>query len=252
MFRFGKLPISGMHIAIIAVFLCLHAGFVAWFVWPETSISRARVCEVGGCADEVFLVHGKVNELGARRVKKELEELIAAHPEIQKVCVSSRGGVSDSAMEIADAIFSHSLETCLALKYRLEGAAGNYIEGACQSACIWMILAGKDRILYDDRLWLGFHAARYRIGGIAVADLPMYISRLTRYVSARKGGYEDIEPLTSLTWWAFQQGANVETTNCTAREVQNLYPYFTTVRLVSNAPYERCGIVPPEKVERTL
>ncbi|WJD60727.1 hypothetical protein [Pseudomonas kurunegalensis] len=252
MLRFGKLPLSGKHIAIVAVIVGLYAGFVAWFVWPETSISRARVCEVGGCADEVFLVHGKVNELGAWRVKKNLEELIAAHPEIKKVCVSSRGGVSESAMEIADTIFSNGLQTCLALKYRLEGTAGGYIEGECQSACIWMVLAGKERILYDDRLLLGFHAARYRSGGIAVADLPMYIDRLTRYVGARKGGFEEVEPLTSLSWWAFQQGAEVETTNCTAREVQKLYPYFTTVRLVSNAPYKHCGIVPPGKVKRAL
>lgn len=174
------------------------------------------------------------------------------HPEIKTICISSQGGEVSDAIMIADAIYANGLNTCLASRYELSEDRHLSVDGLCQSSCTWMILAGKDRILYDDKIELGFHAARDNSGNRSDDDLPMLINKVKNYVSRRPDPLTETKKLSRLSWWAFQQGTKRETTNCTAHELQSKYPYFTDVRSWNTAPARSCGLKAPEDVQEIL
>lgn len=226
-------------------------SFVVFAYYPRMSVVSAWACAGNQCDQKVLLLHGEVKGISSDWVRYRIGAELRKHPDIKIVCISSQGGSSAQAMEIADIIYGHAFNTCLASKYKPDDGAED-IPGLCQSACIWMILAGRERILYDKYLVMGFHAARNQTGGRADKDLDMYNERVAIYTQLRPKAESEAWKLAGLTWWAFHQGATSETKDCTANEVNRKYPYFTDDRSLPAPPDRSCGMQGPYEVKRSF
>lgn len=236
----------------IAVLMALTALLVYEF-YPRMSVVTAWACAEDKCDDKVLLLHGEVKGISADWVRLRLWRELKLNPDIKTVCISSRGGVSSEAMRIADNIYTHQRNTCLAKKYNLDSNGFKSISGICQSACTWMLLAGKERILYDGKVLMGFHGARSKMGGRADEELKMFNRKIAFYTHLRPKAEPEAWKLAGLTWWAFHQGSTAKTTNCTAHEVNKKYPYFTDVRSsLPVAPEKSCGLQGPYEVVRSF
>lgn len=230
-------------------------GIVAKFIlgiYPSMNVDTAWACAGNSCHEKVLLLHGEVVWISSAWVQYRLAQAIEQNPDIKTVCISSNGGTTAEAMGIADYIYDHSFSTCLASRYNLNAEGTRFVRGLCQSACIWMVLAGRERILYDDKLMMGFHAASKNTGGIAKGDLPMFNDRVRHYTRLRPEPEKEAWELAGLTWWAFQQGATRKTTDCTASELSSKYPYFTDVRVKSERSDKTCGLQGPSEVKRSF
>jgi tetratricopeptide (TPR) repeat protein len=86
---------------------------------------------------------GGVNYGGARA----LERLLAANPSIKVIHLHSPGGVYAQAMETAKVIKTRGLDT--------------YVSDRCESACVELFLAGRDRLLGTEGR-IGFHQTSVR------------------------------------------------------------------------------------------
>ncbi|MFG0669451.1 hypothetical protein ACF8E6_02665 [Pseudomonas sp. xss_1] len=221
-------------------------------IYPQMSVDTAWVCVRDKCDEKVFLIHGEVKGPSVSWVWLRLEQKLSKNPDVKTVCIASQGGVSADAMEIADNINAHGFDTCLASKYVIDNDSRDVVDGVCQSACIWMVLAGKERILYDDKLEMGFHAARNIFGERADDDLDLFNDKVQFFTRHRKMAGVEYWRLAGLTWWAFHQGATSKTTDCTAHEVQSKYPYFTDIRSWSGYLPDTCGLLRPEDVKRSF
>lgn len=248
----AKLDVRKVSLGFCVVVLFGLVAIFLWCFYPRISVDVASVCVKDKCNEKVFLLNGEVTEVSWPWVWLGLELQLSRHPEIKTVCIASQGGVSSDAMFIADNIYAHGFNTCLASKYRLDGGDRKYISGLCQSACIWMMLAGRERILFDDGLLLGFHAARNKTGGRADDEVKMFNGRIDKYTHLRSEAALEAWKLTGLTWWAFHQGAEPRTKDCTAHEVQTKYPYFTDIRSWAIIPNDSCGLQAPEDVKRSF
>lgn len=216
------------------------------------SVDMAIACGADACYGKVILIQGEITDLSVFRVTKGLKEKVQQHPDIKTVCIASKGGATSGAMDIADVIHDFGLNTCLASRYVSIKDSSFIAKGLCQSSCTWMTLAGRERILYDDKIKLGFHAARSHFGNIDKDELHSLVRKIEAYVSNRSGSSDELEKLSLLSWWAFQQGATSKTTDCTAHELQSKYPYFTVVQSWGAAPAHSCGLKESKDVEKIL
>ena len=98
---------------------------------------------------------GGVNHGGARA----LARLLAANPSIKVIHLNSPGGLYAQAMETAKVIKSRGLDT--------------YVSDGCESACVELFLAGRERLIGPGAR-IGFHQASVRgspsIDGIAMDE----------------------------------------------------------------------------------
>ncbi|MCE0782288.1 MULTISPECIES: hypothetical protein [Pseudomonas] len=218
--------------------------------YPRPSVTPAWVCSKGKCDDKILLVHGEIAGIASIWVRFRLGRELDKDPSIRTVCIASSGGSSSEAMIIADNISKRGLNTCLASRYRLDAQGHKFAAGECESACTWMVLAGRERILYDGDLVMGFHGARKKTGGRADDEVEMFNERVASYTRHRPHPDDEAWQLAGLTWWAFHQGFTEVTTKCTASEVNSKYPYFTDVRSVTHLPAVSCGLQGPDEVKR--
>ncbi len=225
---------------------------LAWLYCPRMGVVSAWACTESKCDQKVLLLHGEVDGLSLDWVRYRIRQELKKDPDVKTVCIASPGGTSSMAMQIADIIYEHAFDTCLAYKYKPDSEGAKDIPGLCQSACIWMILAGRERILYDKNLVMGFHAARNKTGGRADKDLDMYNEKLAFYTHLRPKAESEAWKLAGLTWWAFHQGATSETKDCTANEVNRKYPYFTEDRSLPAPPDRSCRMQGPYEVKRSF
>lgn len=233
------------------VLVGIAAKFISG-IYPSMTADTAWACAGNSCHEKVLLLHGEVVWISSAWVQYRLAQVIEQNPDIKTVCISSQGGTTAEAMEIADNIYDQSYNTCLASGYNLNAEGTRFVKGLCQSACIWMVLAGRERILYDGKLMMGFHAASKSTGGIAKGELLMFNDKVRNYTQLRPEPEKEAWELEGLTWWAFQQGATRKTTDCTASEVSSKYPYFTDLRGKSERSDKTCGLQGPSEVKRSF
>lgn len=245
-------------LAIFCFAFFLFGGFLIWrigcfFFWDPMDVTIAQACGETQCYQSVLLLTGEVKSDSAWVTKRRITQKISSHPEIDTICIASNGGVVSEAMDIADSIYDRGFNTCLASSYVLASDSQKRVDGLCQSACVWMVMAGKQRISFDDKLKLGFHGARSHQGGKpAPQDLVFFKDRIDAYKGHGESAAQDAEKLKRLSIWAFKQGFEPKTTDCTAHEVRQNYPYFTRTQEQSDAPAISCGLPPPEEVIENL
>lgn len=119
----------------------------------ETALLRIGIDSMGYPA--ALSVNGgnlEINGLITDNVTERFKTLIDKHPEIKKISVSSLGGRSDAAIQIASIIAERNLATVAV--------------DECSSACTIILLAGKTRAL-DVKSVLGFHGPK----ALGVSDL---------------------------------------------------------------------------------
>jgi hypothetical protein len=129
-------------------------------------------------------------------------------------------------MEIADYIHSLNYDTCLAESYAPMANQEKRITNLCQSACAWVILAGRKRTVYGDNLYVDFHPARnYLTDKKDENGTDFFLSHLRNYEKEDSEVYKNWE---SLVKWSSDLKAGPETTPLSALKLMHEYSYFTT------------------------
>jgi hypothetical protein len=112
----------------------------------QTLIVRAGIETLGPPA--TLKVTGRTLHIDGtitHKVTERFEALIAQHPDIDQVSISSFGGRTNAAVAIASIISKRKLNTVAA--------------GECSSACTFIFLSGKIR-MFDINAALGFHSPK--------------------------------------------------------------------------------------------
>lgn len=230
---------------------CLLALGLIWFVveaylsfkdGEPLQISLATACDSSGeCRDSVALLEGTINARSDSKTISDLLEFIKSHPEVDTACLVSEGGDVDASVALGSLIHREGINACIAAKYKQ--ADGTERNGFCQSSCVWVLASGKESVLYDKSALLGFHAARKQdflknLKGIDSEGLLKFAGLIKEV--ARDSAEQN--RLYGLLLWSFDQGATTATTDCSAQQVQEHYPYFSKVKDIKNGTYEDCGL----------
>lgn len=211
-------------------------------VGDALKVSVANACDASGdCRDPVILLQGQIEARSAEKTFAIVLDLMASNPDVRTVCFVSEGGDVDASVAIGFLIRKNELNTCIASKYKLQNSS--YIAGLCQSSCVWVSMSGTESLLYDKGALLGFHAAREQDfwGGIKGIDYAgffkfMDLIKHSTFVTERRNR------IYGLLAWSFDQGAQPKTTNCSAQQVQDYYPYFSKVKDLRTLNYQDCGL----------
>jgi hypothetical protein len=196
----------------VEVYLSLKDG-------DPLQISLATACEASGeCRDPVVLLEGNINARSENKTFSGLLDFLKSHSQINTVCLVSEGGDVDASVALGKLIHRHGINTCIANKYKL--VSGSYRKGLCQSSCIWISMAGKESVLYDNSAVLGFHAAREQdyFGNVKGVDCDGLL-KFAGLVKEVAGDSARQNRLYGLLVWSFDQGATSVTTNCSAQQV---------------------------------
>jgi hypothetical protein len=108
-----------------------------------------------------FNYEGAFNDYDDDRFDRSLGQLMVAHPDVSTVCFNSPGGLNQVAAHISKTIKGKGLDTCVAdtlIKNSATFSASPRFTSSCQSACVFVLLAGKKRISIGDRFIIGFHS----------------------------------------------------------------------------------------------
>ncbi|WP_139139765.1 hypothetical protein [Pseudomonas sp. NBRC 111139] len=225
----------GITLVIVVAYLHFKDG-------APLQISLATACDgKGECRDPVALLEGPINLRSESKTTSDLLDFIKSHPEVDTVCLVSEGGDVDTSVALGRFIHRKGLKTCIANKYKK--ADGSERKGYCQSSCVWVSISGNESILYDNSALLGFHAAR-------VQDLFGNVKRidsegLLKFAGLIKEVARDTAEqnrLYGLLLWSFDQGTTTDTTDCSAQQVQEHYPYFSKVKDINNGTYAVCEL----------
>lgn len=245
-----KLPLKRFHTLTFIAVMIAALIFTFYRLHAKNSISSepAYACdEKDVCHKKVLLFRGDIPSNSVFRVAVTLARAKWLE-NINTVCMQSSGGVFSEALGIAQIIKFFNMNTCLALHYQLEDESATKVSGYCQSSCVWLILGGRHRYLMDDNLVLGFHASRDGEGEPVPSDLPT----LKGKIMSLEDNAKNSDKLQLLAEWSFTQGHTSKTTNCTASELQNLYPYFTDLPPMRKPSDLTCGLLSPEEIKNRL
>lgn len=205
-------------------------------------ITLATACDgKGECPDPVALLEGPINARSESKTTSDLLDFIKSHPTVDTVCLVSEGGDIDTSVALGRFIHREGLNTCIADKYKI--ADGSLKKGYCQSSCVWVSVSGNESVLYDNSALLGFHAARVQdlFGNVKEIDSKglLKFAELIKEVSRDTA---EQNRLYGLLLWSFDQGTTTATTDCSAQQVQEHYPYFSKVKDANNGTYGDCGL----------
>lgn len=132
-------------------------------VKPEPMTVRlVRACSDSNiCSTEAFLLSGRIFLTETKSTLEILDKAIKSHPKIKYVCLNSIGGENESAAALAMYISEAKLNTCLSTKFKNpDGSAYSVENVSCQSSCTWLMLAGKERVIFNSNIRVGFHGSR--------------------------------------------------------------------------------------------
>lgn len=237
--KINKLGLYLLALGVIAVIVATYLNFKDG---APLQISLATACDgKGECRDPVALLEGPINARSESKTASDLLEFIKSHPEVDTACLVSEGGDVDTSVALGRFIHRKGLKTCIADKYKK--ADGSEKKGYCQSSCVWVSVSGKESVLYDNSALLGFHAARVQdfFGNVKEIDS----EGLLKFAGLIKEVSRDIAEqnrLYGLLLWSFDQGTTTATTDCSAQQVQEHYPYFSKVKDANNGTYGDCGL----------
>lgn len=205
-------------------------------------VSLAAVCDGSGkCGDSIALLEGEINARSESETFSNLLDFLKSHSNIDTACFISEGGNIDAAIALGSFIHHEGINTCIAAKYKL--ADGSEKTGYCQSSCVWVLLSGKETVLYDNSAPLGFHAARKQdyLGNTKGIDSDGLL-KFAGLIKSVARNVPDQNRLYGLLVWSFDQGASSVTTNCSAQQVQEYYPFFSKLKDAKNIKYQDCGL----------
>ncbi|MCP1650094.1 hypothetical protein [Pseudomonas nitroreducens] len=94
------------------------------------------------------------------RFRSSLTTLSTLHPEVKTICFNSTGGDNDTAGNIAAIIKQDNFNTCVADFYITNESEPTRFTASCESACVFALLAGKERISIGNHFILGMHSPR--------------------------------------------------------------------------------------------
>jgi hypothetical protein len=132
-------------------------------IFGSTKVSFGKACNQSGdhCIPS-FNYEGGFSDFDDYRFLNSIEKLTAAHSEVSTVCFNSPGGRNEVAAQVAEAIKSKGLNTCVADILLKDGetiSSSPRYTSSCQSACVFTLLAGKQRISVGDRFVIGLHSS---------------------------------------------------------------------------------------------
>lgn len=225
----------GVILVIVVTYLHLKDG-------APLQISLATACDgKRECRDPVALMEGPINARSESKTTSDLLEFIKSHPEVHTVCLVSEGGDVDASVALGRFIHREGLKTCIADKYKK--ADGAERKGYCQSSCVWVSVSGNESVLYDNSALLGFHAARIQDSSANVKGIdPEGLLKFAALIKEVSRDTAEQNRLYGLLLWSFDQGTTTATTNCSAQQVQEHYPYFSKVKDTNNGAYGDCGL----------
>ncbi|WP_147464785.1 hypothetical protein [Pseudomonas syringae group genomosp. 3] len=238
----GKLNKFAVYLLAFSFILVVATACLSLMPGAPLKISLATVCDgSGNCGDSIALLEGGIYAGSESETFSDLLDFLKSHSGIDTACLLSEGGNVDAAVALASFIHHEGINTCIAAKYKL--ADGSEKAGYCQSSCVWVLLAGKESVLYDNAASLGFHAARKQdhfnnIKGIDF-DALLKFAGLIKSVARDRS---DQNKLYGLLVWSFDQGASSVTTNCSAQQVQEHYPFFSNLKDTRDIKYQDCGL----------
>lgn len=238
----GKIIKFGMYLLPLGLISVIVAAYLHFQDGAPLQISLATACNgKGECRDPIALLEGPINARSESKTTSGLLEFIKSHPEVDTVCLVSEGGDVDTAVALGRFIHSEGLNTCIAAEYKK--ADGVERKGYCQSSCVWVSVSGNESVLYDNSALLGFHAARMQdsSGNVKGID-PEGLLKFAGLIKEVSRDTAEQNRLYGLLLWSFDQGATTATTNCTAQQVQEHYPYFSKVKDTNNKTYADCGL----------
>lgn len=237
----GKLIKFGVYLLVFAL-IFFGAAYLSLKHGAPLKVSLATVCDGSGkCGDSIALLEGEINAGSESETFSDLLDFLKSHSGIDAACLISEGGNVDAAVALASLIHHEGINTCIAAKYKL--ADGSEKTGYCQSSCVWVLLSGKESLLYDNAASLGFHAARKQdyLSNIKGVD-PDGLLKFAGLIKSVARDRSDQNRLYGLLVWSFDQGASSVTTNCSAQQVQEHYPFFSNVKDAINIKYQDCGL----------
>ena len=138
--RLTMMPLLVVGLAVVFVRLT-YADFsieLADLIEPAQAAEGNTQIVIGPTGDDVRL-SGDIRE-GAANL---LERILTAHPAIERIHLTSEGGLADEGQALAEVIAAHRLTT--------------FVPDYCVSACTLAFVGGRERLLMDGAR-LGFHA----------------------------------------------------------------------------------------------
>lgn len=211
---------------------------------PEPmSIEVVKVCsDENVCSDRAFLISGQVFQGTGEETLKFLTELRTKHPDINLVCFNSIGGDNISGAIISGYLAKSGLNTCLSTRYEnLDGTPKHVKIYGCHSVCAWVVIGGKERIVFTSDVVVGFHGSRGHLSflncrcdtGPSLQEKDRFAELLRENSAARKDSKAELQAHLALLEWSFAQGFDRQTT---PRELKLLLGgdhYFTADRRTS-------------------
>ena len=237
--RYGLYVLLGVVIIII-VCLVITLYNQKTEVGVPLNVTMVRACTGNGeCQDQVALLDGEIKANSASVTFDQLLKIAIIHPTVKTACFRSAGGDIKAAVALAKLIHEGGFSTCIANEYKLQD--DSVLKGFCQSSCVWVLASGKETILYDGSALLGFHAAR-KVNMLGF-DSGIDCNALVEFegiIKLSAGGGERFRRLSELLRWSFDQGAGKATVDCSAQQVDQYYPFFTSVKDSSSSGRPRC------------
>ena len=133
-----SLLVVGLAIAFVRLTYADVSIELADMIEPAQAAEGNTQIVIGPTGDDVRL-SGDIRE-GAANL---LESILTAHPAIERIHLTSEGGLADEGQALADVIAAHRLTT--------------FVPDYCVSACTLAFVGGRERLLMDGAR-LGFHA----------------------------------------------------------------------------------------------
>ncbi len=114
------------------------------------------------CRDS-YILQGDLEPGDGQRFVAQLDAARQQHPGIRLICLNSKGGYNQEAATIARHIKATGLDTCVGdlplgpLELQQPGVR---YTATCESACVMLLLAGKNRLAIGERFAVGLHSTK--------------------------------------------------------------------------------------------
>lgn len=157
-------------VSAVALFLVIGTAMCQYNAKPISGTERLRFLIAHPCPSgsgkcdlpTVLLADGQFMRSSAEEVISDFGAVLKANPTVKTVCFNSPGGDGKASRALGMAIAEKHLDTCFASRYQLMD--GSFTGRAiCNSACVWTLLAGKERVAMSNDVQVGIHSSRHTV-----------------------------------------------------------------------------------------